>query len=212
MNKPRRVKPMFSLSPVVFRDSDIAGRGVFARRAFAPGEDVVPYAPKQKKLHVRSAEATAAAETKLTLLSGDQVIVPDTSVPGGWLCNHSCDPNAALYASGEGRIQAARPIRPGEEVTIFYGWVSHNEPYRDPCRCGSPRCRGYINFDVSDDDAEHVEILDDGRVAMDDVLRRKIAEYVDYLRSIGQEQVQEAIANTLVRLKTREPGSVVCAY
>ncbi len=212
MSKQRRVKPMFSLTPVVFRDSPIAGRGVFARRAFAPGEVIVPYAPKQKKVHVRSAEATAAAETRLTLLSGDQVIVPDTGVPGGWLCNHSCDPNAALYASGEGRIQCARPIRPGEEVTIFYGWVSHNEPHRDPCRCGSPRCRGYINFDVSDDDAEHVEILDDGRLGMDEVLRRKIGDYVDYLRSIGQEQVKEAIANTLVRLKTRAPGSVVCAY
>jgi hypothetical protein len=212
MAKRRAAKPMFSLSPVVFRDSPIAGRGVFARRAFAPGDVVVPYAPRQRRLDARSAEAIAAAETRLTLLSGDQVIVPDTTVPGGWLCNHSCEPNATLYASGEGRIQCVRPIAPGEEVTIFYGWVSHNAPQRDPCRCGSPRCRGTINFDVSDEDAEHIEISADNRVTMDDHLRRKLEGYVQYLHSIGQEQVQEAIANTLVRVKLRPRGSVVLSY
>jgi hypothetical protein len=212
MAKRRPAKSMFSLSPVVFRDSAIAGRGVFARRAFAPGDVVVPYAPRQKRVDARSAEAIAGAETRLTLLSGKEVIIPDTTVPGGWLCNHSCEPNASLYASGEGRIQCVRPIAPGEEVTIFYGWVSHNDPQRDPCRCGSPRCRGTINFDVSDEDAEHIEISADHRVTMDDFLRKKLSAYVEYLHSIGQEQVQEAIANTLVRVKLRPRGSVVLSY
>lgn len=210
--KARGIKPMFSLSPVEFRDSRIAGRGVFARRAFRPGDVVVAYAPKQKKVDVRDPEAVAAAETKLTLLSGDQVIIPDTDVPGGWLCNHSCEPNATLYASGEGRIQCTRPIAPGREVTIFYGWVSHNEPARDPCRCGSPRCRGTINFDLSDDDAAHVEVAGGAEAVMNGPLRERVGEYVAYLRSIGQEQVAEAIARTLVRMKLRGPGAVVCAY
>jgi uncharacterized protein len=212
MSKASRIKPMFSLSPVQFRDSPIEGRGVFARRRFEPGETVVAYAPKQKKVGVRDLEAVAAAETKLTLLSGDRVIIPDTSVPGGWLCNHSCAPNAALYASGEGRIACTRAIAPGDEVTIFYGWVSHNEPRRDPCRCGSPRCRGTINFDLTDDDAAHAEVIDGNRVEMDELLRARLAPYLEYLRSIGQEQVEEAIAVTLFRMKTREVGSVVCAY
>jgi hypothetical protein len=203
---------MFSLSPVAFSDSPIAGRGVFARRRFEPGDVVVPYAPRQKRVDARSAEAIAAAETRLTLLSGDQVIIPDTSVPGGWLCNHSCEPNAALYASGEGRVQCVKPIAAGEEVTIFYGWVSHNEPRRDPCRCGSPRCRGTINFDVSDEDAEHVEIRDGGHLLMDGVLRSKLADYVEYLHSIGQGHVEDTIANTLVRVKLSRRGSVLSAY
>jgi SET domain-containing protein len=207
------MKSMFSLSPVDFRNSEIAGRGVFARRRFAPGEVVVAYAPKQRKVDVRDPEATAAAETKLTLLSEDRwVIIPDTSVPGGWLCNHSCSPNAAIFSDGEGRIQCTRPIRPGDEVTIFYGWISHNEPNRDPCRCRSTRCRGFINFDLSDEDAKHVEIREDNHVVMDDVIRARLAEYGAFLHSIGQEQVLEAIANTLVRVKRRKSGSVVCAF
>jgi hypothetical protein len=213
MSKRRRLKPMFSLSPVDFRDSRIAGRGVFARRHFAPGDVVVVYAPKQRRVDARDPEALAAAETKLTLLSEERsVIIPDTSVPGGWLCNHSCYPNAAIFSDGEGRIQCTRPILPGEEVTIFYGWVSHNEPWRDPCACGAPRCRGFINFDVGDEDAEHVQVLDGQRLVMDDALGRRLAEYGEFLRSIGQEQVQEAIANTLARIKLRKKGSVVCAF
>src|SRR2546430_2711724 len=145
---------MFSLSPVDFRNSPIAGRGVFARRRFDPGDLVVPYAPSQRRLDVNDPEAAAAAESRVSLLSERAwVIVPDMAVPGGWLCNHSCAPNAALFSSGEGRIECVRPIAPGQEVTIFYGWVTRNEPGRDPCRCGNPGCRGFINFDVGDADA-----------------------------------------------------------
>jgi SET domain len=213
MTKPRRTKAMFRLAAVEFRQSAIAGRGVFARRRFEPGEVVVPYAPKQTRVDARDPAAVAAAATKLTLLSEQKwVIIPDTSVPGGWLCNHCCNPNAAIFSDGAGRIQCTRPIAPGDEVTIFYGWVSHNEPLRDPCRCGAPGCRGAINFDLSDDDARHARILADNTVELDDVLRDRFAEYGAFLHAIGQEQVLEAIAATLVRIKRRKPGSVVCAY
>jgi hypothetical protein len=209
----RVVKPMFSLAPVEFRESGIAGRGVFARRRFRPGEVVVSYAPKQTRFDVRSPQALAAAETKLTLLSGDgTVIIPDTRVPGGWLCNHSCSPNAAIHSDREGRIQCTRAIAPGDEVTIFYGWVSHNEPRRDPCKCGSVMCRGYINFDLSDEDALHVQVLDGNRVVVDDVLQARLAEYATFLAAIGQEQVQETVAATLVRVKLRQRGTRVCAF
>jgi hypothetical protein len=160
----------------------------------------------------RDEEAARAAETKLTLLSGDQVIIPDTTVPGGWLCNHSCSPNAALFSSGAGRIQCTRSIAPGEEVTIFYGWVTHNEPGRDRCLCGAPSCRGFINYDISDDDAAHAMVVEGHRVELDDYLRRKFAEYGHFLTSIGQDQALEIVATTLVRIKLREPGSAVCRH
>ena len=198
------LKPMFSLAPVQFRDSGIpgAGRGVFARRAFSPGEVVVAYAPRQRVVAADAPEAEAAAQSRLTLLSGERVIIPDTTVPGGWLCNHSCDPNATLYSGGGGRIECARPIRPGDEVTIFYGWVSQNEPGRDPCRCGAARCRGFINFDLCDADLAEVEIRG-GKVELAPGLERRLAAYGAFLQAIGQEQVNEVIAKTLVRMKLR---------
>jgi SET domain-containing protein len=200
MAKHHALKPMFSLSPVEFRNSSIAGRGVFARRRFEPGERVVAYAPKQRRIDATDAEAALASETKLTLLSeGRFVIIPDTSVPGGWLCNHSCDPNSDLYSSGEGRIQCARAIAPGNEVTIFYGWVTQNQPERDPCLCGSLRCRGFINFDINDEEAAHAG----ADTPLGEAFRKRLAEYTDFLLSIGQEQVLGTIESTLEEMKTR---------
>jgi SET domain-containing protein len=194
MKKGQARKAMFSLSPIQFREQSIAGRGVFARRRFEPGEVVCAYAPKQRRIDAGEPDAIAAAETKLTLLSdGAWVIIPDTSVPGGWLCNHSCNPNAAIYSSAEGRIQCTRTILPGEEVTIFYGWVTHNQPGRDPCRCGSPACRGTINFDLSDEEAEAF----DQESPEGEAVRRRIDQYAEYLASIGQEQVLDTIAERL---------------
>ncbi len=191
---------MWSASPVQFREQSIAGRGVFARKRFEPGDLVVAYAPKQRRIPVDHPEADAAADTKLSLLSeGAWVIVPDTSVPGGWLCNHSCQPNAALYSSREGRIQCIRSIAPGEEVTIFYGWVSTNEPERDPCLCGARGCRGFINFDVSADDAAHF----DADTPAGEAGRRRLDEYAAYLRSIDQEHVLDTIGDRLRELRAK---------
>jgi len=200
MPKPHRSKAMFSTAPVLFKNSPIEGRGVFARKRFERGDVVVTYAPKQRRLDADDPEAIGAAATKLSLLSERRfVIVPDTSVPGGWLCNHGCNPNAALYSDGEGRIQCIRAIMPGEEVTIFYGWVTQNEPERDPCRCGARNCRGFINFDVSDDDARKIE---DDAIA-DERLRARLEEYAAYLRSIDQEHVMNTIWSTLLSMRAR---------
>jgi uncharacterized protein len=200
MTKPKSGKALFSLAPVQFRDSTIEGRGVFARRPFSRGDVITPYAPKQRRLAIDDPEATAAAATKFTLVSeGAWVIVPDVGVPGGWLCNHSCQPNAAIYSDGAGRIQCLREIRPGQEVTIFYGWVTINDRERDPCRCGSAQCRGFINFDLSDEDARHCE----SDTPAGHAFRERFQKYADYLVSIEQEQVLESIAARLAGLRAQ---------
>src|SRR5450755_1854946 len=197
---PKPHKPKFSLASVEFRERSIAGRGVFAKRRFQPGDVITPYAPKQRRIDVEDPEAARAAESKLTLLSEQwTVIIPDTSVPGGWLCNHSCQPNAAIFSDREGRIQCMRTISPGEEVTIFYGWVTQNEPERDPCLCGSARCRGFINFDLSDQDAA----LADHASEAGEAVRRRLAEYSAFLHSIGQDQVEDTIRRTLATLRAK---------
>lgn len=64
--------------------------------------------------------------------------------------NHSCDPNCELFyfepdAPGQFAdrlyVQALRPIRPGEELTIDYAWPADAAV---PCLCGTPSCRGWI--------------------------------------------------------------------
>jgi len=66
--------------------------------------------------------------------------------------NHACEPNSALVVfdvededgepcTPELWVEALRPIQPGEELTIDYGWTAENAIR---CDCGSPRCRGWI--------------------------------------------------------------------
>lgn len=184
----------FTLHPVAFRDSEIEGRGVFAIRRFEPGDTIVAYAPKQRRVDVWSEESRLAAQTKLSLLSDDgTVIIPDTSEPGGWLCNHSCSPNATIHSKGAGRIECVRTIIPGQEVTIFYGWVTRNQPERDPCRCAARNCRGFINFDVSDEEARNAE----ADTIEGERFRKKLADYFEFLRRIGQEQAKGNVLHAL---------------
>jgi hypothetical protein len=202
--KARARKAMFSLLPVEFRRSAIEGRGVFAKRAFSVGEIVVVYAPKHTRLAADDPRATAAAATRLTLFTQDGfVLVPDARTPGGWLCNHSCAPNAALFSSGDGRIQCIKPIARGDEITIFYGWVTCDGDGSAPCRCAASACRGMINFDVTSDDAAHIRVEDGALVTTDARVRAKLEEYAEFLHSIGQEHVQRTIATTLARLGSR---------
>ena len=84
-------------------------------------------------------------------------------------------------------------------MTIFYGWVTENEPGRDPCLCGSPGCRGSINFDVSDADATHA----DQPGPEGDAVRRRLEEYSAYLRSVGQEQVVDTVSAVVRRVQRR---------
>ena len=66
--------------------------------------------------------------------------------------NHGCTPNCEVVrdgpsAKGIGRpvprllIQAMRNIQPGVELRCDYGWPAESAI---PCKCGSPKCRGWI--------------------------------------------------------------------
>jgi SET domain-containing protein len=188
----------FTLAKVAFRDSVIEGRGVFALRRFEKGDAIVAYAPKQSRVDVLSRESRLAAQTKLSLLSDDgTVIIPDTSVPGGWLCNHSCRPNATIHSRGDGRIECLRTIIPQQEVTIFYGWVTRNQPGRDPCGCGSANCRGFINFDLTDEEARNSQ----ADTPEGERFRKKLDDYFEFLREIGQEQAQGNVMHTLNKMR-----------
>jgi len=66
------------------------------------------------------------------------------------LINHSCDPNLQVEFNGK-RVyyRSRRAIMRGEELTVDYrfDW----DPGRNvKCACGSPKCRGFINFPPKD--------------------------------------------------------------
>jgi uncharacterized protein len=118
--------------------SSIDGYGVVATRPFAAGELI--------------AEVDGVAwrdednlDDRYSLWIADGLYF-DMVDQTRWI-NHSCDPNAEVDTGGAddgqvwARIVARRAIEAGEEIAYDYAFPAH---LAEPCRCGSPRCRGMI--------------------------------------------------------------------
>src|SRR5882757_5766468 len=138
--------------PILVRDSNVHGRGVFATRRIEKGERVIEYLGER----VSHDEADRRYESKeendshtfLFIVDSKTVIDAGTAGNEARFFNHSCDPNCeSVVESRRVFIEALRQIEPGEEMTYDY------QIYRedgDPenidevfaCRCGFPQCRG----------------------------------------------------------------------
>lgn len=118
--------------------SSIDGYGVIATRDFAAGEliaevDGVPW-HEDEDLDDRYS---------LWLDNGMYLDMVDQT---RWI-NHSCEPNAEIegdvdeHGRAWARVVAIQPIRAGQEIAYDYAFYAE---VAEPCRCGTPRCRGFI--------------------------------------------------------------------
>jgi len=119
--------------------SPIDGYGVVATRPFAAGDLVA----EVDGVAWRDGDGV---DDRYSLFIDDGLYF-DMVDQTRWI-NHSCDPNACLDVGvrpGDGavfaRIVARRAIATGEEIAYDYAFPAH---LAEPCRCGSPRCRGQI--------------------------------------------------------------------
>ncbi len=117
------------------------GRGVFATRSFSKGDLVTVV--KGKVID----DADYSSDYCMDL-GGTLSLEP--AAPFRYL-NHCCEPNAQLFIVPPERpeddpvpvmiLEAIRTIRPGQEMTIDYGWPAD---CAIPCHCQSTKCRGWI--------------------------------------------------------------------
>ena len=119
------------------KPSAIHGSGLFACRAFAPGEvvlewDVSHLIPNEllSSLSAEERRYTHPFEASTTLL----VQSPERFV------NHSCDNNTIVRDFCDVAIKL---IRPGDEITSNYGADGSGSQFS--CCCGSAICRGTIS-------------------------------------------------------------------
>lgn len=129
---------------VASRPSTIAGLGLFALRAFGPGERIAPYL------------GAVTREPPGGVTSGEKVFALEIA-PGRWLdgsaaenpgrhANHACHPNAELVwheDESAAWLTALQPIAADEEITFDYGF-SLAESLFQPCSCGAADCVGRI--------------------------------------------------------------------
>ncbi len=139
---------------IVVRRSRIHNRGVFARKPIPAGTRIIEYVGER----ITKAEAQRRAEAALQRhrkdvdkgavyifeLNKRYDIDGDVPYNTARFINHSCDPNCEVeIVRGRIWITALRDIAEGEELSYNYGYDL--EDYEDhPCRCGAPRCPGYI--------------------------------------------------------------------
>jgi len=138
--------------PILVRDSNVHGRGVFATRRIEKGERIIEYLGER----VSHDEADRRYETKeendshTFLFIVDSKTVIDAGVDGNdaRFFNHSCDPNCeSVVEKRRVFIEALRAIEPGEEMTYDYQiYRDHDDPENIDevfaCRCGFANCRG----------------------------------------------------------------------
>ena len=129
------------------------GRGVYATQPIEKSTKIIEYVGKRvsakdsdrvgEQQKQRAAKSGTGAVYLFTLNKRYDI---DGNVP--WnkarLINHSCDPNCEVQIiKGRIWIISKRRINAGEELTFNYGFDM--ESWREHiCRCGSPKCLGYI--------------------------------------------------------------------
>ena len=139
-------------APILVRDSNVHGRGVFATRRIEKGERIIEYLGER----VSHDEADRRYESKeendshtfLFIVDSKTVIDAGTAGNDARFFNHSCDPNCeSVVEKRRVFIEALRAIEPGEEMTYDYQiYRDHDDPENIDevfaCRCGFANCRG----------------------------------------------------------------------
>ena len=122
---------------VYVKTSPIHGLGVFARRTFATGENVLPRTGRAISQDQPLDTAQGEAEQHCALIENGRQIYLD--FPTRFI-NHSCEANAFVAdRDGLRQVVALKPIHAHEEVLLHYG-VDLNGQTPWKCHCGSESC------------------------------------------------------------------------
>ena len=121
---------------VEVRQSRIQGKGLYALRAFAPGEIVLRW-DLSKTITTGQLGSLSPDELRYTHpLDNERVLIVQ---PPERFVNHSCSNNTEVREFCDVAIVA---IERGDEITSDYG--SDGSAVSFECRCGSNNCRGVI--------------------------------------------------------------------
>lgn len=138
---------------ILCRDSAIHGTGVYAAQLVPAETHIIEYTGERiTKAEARRREAERLERQRRGEDSCVYIFDLNAHVDLDGRCsdnlarliNHSCAPNCrAENIDGRIWIIAEHDIPAGEELTFDYGF-----PFREwrlhPCRCGAPRCPGFI--------------------------------------------------------------------
>lgn len=130
------------LSPgIEVRPAGAKGDGLFALRAFEPGEIVSGFGGhvmhRQQFVQLPVERQVHSLQISETLF----MVTPERPEPADHF-NHSCEPN--LGVTGNVLLEVIRAVAPGDELTFDYA-MCDADPYDEfECGCLAPSCRGKV--------------------------------------------------------------------
>lgn len=119
------------------RPSRIHGTGLFALKAFKPG-DIVLHWDVSHLISKEDLALLSSAEQHYTHPFDEQRLI--VVQPPARFVNHSCNNNTEVRDFCD---VAIREIAPGEEITSSYSSDGSGSVF--VCSCGAPNCRGRVN-------------------------------------------------------------------
>ncbi len=128
---------------LVLGRSEIHGRGVCTRAAFAVGEVVLIWGGTTwTRAQLDAGEVPPCSFSFVD----DDVLLAGPEDGLDYFVNHSCDPSA--WMADEVTVVARRAIAPGEEISGDYAlWEAEDGYGIANCSCGTAACRGTIRGD-----------------------------------------------------------------
>ncbi|HET7729474.1 MAG TPA: SET domain-containing protein-lysine N-methyltransferase [Usitatibacter sp.] len=122
--------------------SRLVGKGLFAGTDIAARAKIGEF--EGEVIGLREARRRARGRRIVAIVELERHALDATRSRRGFrFINHSCAPNTFFRCTPErAEVYALRDIRRGEELTVDYGETQHEGKL--PCRCGAPRCRGFI--------------------------------------------------------------------
>ena len=145
----RKIKNLKQTPDVYVAPCDV-GRGVFASRRFAAGEQILIFdgirVNANDPIHHQPEGANLLQTGKRTYLL--------LNAPGLFL-NHSCNPNAGILRGCT--LIALADVEKDEEIRFDYSTTMDDGMWTMACKCGHDACRGLIvDFrDLPDDVQTH---------------------------------------------------------
>jgi uncharacterized protein len=127
----------------VVKESQIHGRGLFAREPIAKGEIVAIKGGYIIDTATLCEVEQSLGPAQITIAEGFFIgPLTKTEREGGMIfSNHSCDPTIGIQ--GQIVFVALRDIQPSEELT--HDWATtDDDSYEMQCNCGAQNCRGII--------------------------------------------------------------------
>lgn len=135
-------------SKIEVRQSEIHGKGVFARKRIRKGSAIIEYKGERIGLEEANRRYEELESTYLFMIDEDLYIDGLSRGNAARFINHSCKPNCEAYLEdGKVVIHAIKDIKSGAELSYDYQLyvedsVADESAADYPCRCGAKKCKG----------------------------------------------------------------------